>query len=237
MVQRLPWDFRTTFPQPTPEAIEAGVVSDEDTEPESVKAIHEEHARELLMTLHDLDAVLDARRRGVDPRNNKAPMLAEAKERLEKFFETEPARLERWFTSLMGSYESAFGPEAADAFSKAVRAWHAGIEVVGPEHRQSPATKVPAVRRIQKVRASSALPVPRPLRASVAAGIFGCDEDSKPIRPDAAEVRAITEEQAERMVEMNDGDLHIAVAKYAEDFGPKAAAQLERYVRRQQHSR
>jgi hypothetical protein len=57
------------------------------------------------------------------------------------------------------------------------------------------------------------------------------------IRPNAAEVRAITEEQAERMIEMNDDELHSVVRKYAEDFGPKAAAQLERYVRRQQHSR
>jgi hypothetical protein len=36
---------------------------------------------------------------------------------------------------------------------------------------------------------------------------------------------------------LNDDEVHKAVARYAEDFGDKAAAQLERYVRRQQHSR
>jgi hypothetical protein len=39
------------------------------------------------------------------------------------------------------------------------------------------------------------------------------------------------------MIDMNDDDLHFAVTKYSEDFGGKAAAQLERYVRRQQNSR
>ena len=37
-VLRLKWDFATTFPQPTPEAFEAGVISDDDAEPENVRA-------------------------------------------------------------------------------------------------------------------------------------------------------------------------------------------------------
>jgi hypothetical protein len=71
LVQRLKWDFGTSFPQPMPEAIDAGIVSDEDATPEGIRSIHDEHARELLMTLHDLDAVLNARRRGVDPATGK----------------------------------------------------------------------------------------------------------------------------------------------------------------------
>ncbi|MGD0462090.1 MAG: hypothetical protein ABSB74_06350 [Tepidisphaeraceae bacterium] len=116
---KLKWDFRTRFPEPTEQAIEAGAISTEDMHPEGIRSIHEEQTREMLATLHDLDAVLDARRRGVDPRNNKMPMLKEAKERLKKFFETEPARLESWYSNLLGVYADAFGQEAADAFDTA----------------------------------------------------------------------------------------------------------------------
>jgi hypothetical protein len=68
-------------------------------------------------------------------------------------------------------------------------------------------------------------------------GLFSRNEHGKPIRPGAAEVLAITEKQAELMINMNDDELPTAVTKYAEDFGEKADAQLERFVRRQQHSR
>jgi hypothetical protein len=61
--------------------------------------------------------------------------------------------------------------------------------------------------------------------------------NGKPMRLDADEVRAITEDHAERMIVMNDDDLQVAVTKYAENFRRPAAAQPERYVRRQQHSR
>jgi len=61
--------------------------------------------------------------------------------------------------------------------------------------------------------------------------------DGKPIHPSADEVRSITEEHAERMIEINDGELQAPVTKYAKDFGSRAAGQLERYVRRHQRSR
>jgi hypothetical protein len=70
--------------------------------------------------------------------------------------------------------------------------------------------------------------------------VFGQDENGKPIRPKADEVREITEQHAERMLEMTDAELSAAVTKYAEDFGPRPASQLERYVRRRrdaEHSR
>jgi hypothetical protein len=93
------------------------------------------------------------------------------------------------------------------------------------------------VRRYAYVRRSSCLPVPRPLRTAVAAGIFGHNENGKPVCPSREEVRAITERHAENMIDMNDAELQAAGKMYAEDFGEKAALQLERYVRRQQHSR
>ncbi|MGA3065263.1 MAG: hypothetical protein ABSF29_00295 [Tepidisphaeraceae bacterium] len=173
---KLKWDFRTSFPEPTEEAIEAGTISAEDMHTEGIRSIHEEHVREMLATLHDLDTVLEARSRGVDPRNNKAPMLAPAKERLQKFFQTEPARLERWFENLLGVYQDAFGQEAAEAFGQAVRAWHAGVEVVA-ESTPKATPPLPAAtgenpvsavkpKRVQRAgprRVTACLPVPRPL--------------------------------------------------------------------------
>jgi hypothetical protein len=67
-----------TFPQPSQEALDAGVLSDEDAE-ENVRAIHEELIREALFVLHSLDAVLDARRLGVDGRVNATSRLVPAR--------------------------------------------------------------------------------------------------------------------------------------------------------------
>jgi len=95
------------------------------------------------------------------------------------------------------------------------------------------------------------IPVPRPLPAAVAAGRFGQDEDGRPIRPASDEVRAITEQHAEKLIDLlvaatavvESGSpteqarlrdaFGIAVADFAEDFGPRPAQQLEAYVRRQ----
>jgi hypothetical protein len=267
-VQRLRWDFRTTFPSPTPQAIDAGVIADEDAQPENLPAIHDEHAREMRAVLHDLDAVLDARRSGVDPMTKKPPRTPAAKERLEKLFATEPDRLQRWWTTLLDTYESVFGADAADAFGKAVRAWHAGIEVVtDSQEKKSPAVATPmtsepnsntrdpqnpskasSIRRQRDTRRVVArLPVPKPLPAAVAAGHFGQDGDA-PIRPRSDEVYAITEQHAEKLIDLLDSvavqrpgaeqdrllqEFDSAVKAYAEDFGEPAARQLDAYVRRQ----
>jgi hypothetical protein len=257
---KLKWDFRLSFPQPTEQAIEAGAINAEDLHPEAIRSIHEEQTREMLATLHDLDAVLDARRRGVDPRNNKAPMLKEAKERLQKFFETEPARLEHWYSNLLGVYADAFGPEAADAFGKAVRAWHAGVEVVAesnpkvtpPAPTEIPEHPVPAMKPKRRPQAgprrvTTCLPVPRLLPSAVSAGRFGQEENGRPVHPDPREVREITERHAEKLIELLDSlasapanvkdalqfQFDAGIAAYAEDFGQHAALQLQAYVTRQ----
>jgi hypothetical protein len=105
----------------------------------------------------------------------------------------------------------------------------------------------PSIQR----RALAVLPIPRPLPSAIAAGHFGQEEDGRPVRPGAAEVRAITENHAEKLVDLLDsieqaagscvpnerarltGIFDSAIAAYAEDFGPHAANQLEAYVRRQ----
>jgi len=228
LIPSLLWDFKTSFPLPTDEAIDNGVMDESDREPENLKSFHETCPRECLATLATIDKVSEARRTGIDPRTGKKPGTHAARERLRKELAEKPAKLEHSFNVLIDTYGEGFGQDAADAFRKAIRAWHAGIPV---QSESEPSERPPAARP------SSSLPVPTPLRSSVNAGIFGHDENGKPIRPSADEVRAITEEQAERMMEMNDAELQSAVAKYAEDFGSKAASQLERYVRRQQRSR
>jgi len=263
LVQRLPWDFQSTFPQPTPEAIDAGVVSDEDAAPQNVRAIHEEHARQMLAVLRDLDAVLDARRKGVDPATGKPPRTPGSRERLSKLFANEPARLEHWWQTLMDTYEQAFGPEAADAFGKALRARHAGIPVTAEmpfTATPMPATITedtptqPPVRKLARHasrRIPARLPVPAPLPSAIAAGRFGQEENGKPVRPGAHEVREITRRQAEKLIDLLDsigqasgscvpGEairlqdvFDSALAAYAEDFGQDATDQLEAYVRRQ----
>lgn len=250
---KLKWDFRTSFPEPTEQAIEAGAISAEDMHPKGIRGIHEEQTREMLATLHDLDAVLDARRRDVDPRNNKTPLLKQAKERLQKFFETEPARLEHWYSNLLGVYADAFGQEAADAFDKANRAWHAGIEVVAES--KSAATIAPPpdpaptrlARRQNPSRILARLPVPRPLPSAITAWRFGQEEDGRPVSPGAREVREITERLAEKLINLLDSlvsapadgkdalktQFDANIAAYAEDFGQHAADQLRAYVSRQ----
>jgi len=252
--QHLPWDFKTTFPEPLPEAIEAGIVTDEDTEPENIRAIHEQHARELFAALNSLDVVLDARRRGVDPTTGLPPETSAGNERLKKMFATEPARLERWRQTLLDTYETAFGAEAADAFGKAIRARHAGIEVIGQSTATTPAKTVAAVeatpdrlfaervsRQDRRRRIVARLPVPRPLPSAVTAGHFGREEDGRPVRPGPNEVRAITEQHADKLIDLlgsrDEVNFRHGLARYAEDFGQEAADQLEAYTRRQVQER
>jgi len=95
------------------------------------------------------------------------------------------------------------------------------------------------------------LPVPRPLAHAVAAGHFGRDEHG-PVNPSADEVRDITLNHAEDVIDLladlteaqrrvdkesSQGfwsePIKAALEKYAEDFGDHAAQQLLAYCRRQ----
>jgi hypothetical protein len=209
LLQVLPWDFRTSFPPPMEEAILNGTLQPEDAEPENLASLHEEHARHGLALLHDLDAVVDARRSGVDPRNGKPPRTPKQREVLDKLFNEEPPRLEREFDMLIDDYEEVFGAVAADAFRKAIRAWHAGVEVI-----------------------DEAPPTPRGLTESIAAGTFGFEEDGTSVNPDDVEVSAITECVADALMDRPNGpEREELLKKYAEDFGPQAADELDRWSR------
>jgi hypothetical protein len=213
----------------------------------------------MLAVLEELRVVRDAKRRHVDPKTDKAPKKREAQERLEMFFETEPDRLERWFDNLLGVYADAFGNEAAHAFDKAVRAWNAGIEVVSESALKDPETPlvieellpepagVKPKRRSMSERIIARLPVPKPLPHAVATGNFGQDENGKPVRPGAHEVRVITEQHADKLIDLLDSlagaptnakedlktKLTAGITAYADDFGQEAAERLEAYVRRE----
>ena len=227
LVQRLRWDFRESFPQPLPEAIDAGIIGDEDIEPENIRAIHQEQGRQLLATLRDISFIADARLRLFDPRTGKSPTTPEEKQKLQNQLVHETQRLELWWQTLIDTYAEAFGEEAADAFGKAIRARNAGIEVVGesesprpidipkvqgsgqsttpiakPEHPGQETLKKLHARRTSHPRTVSArFPVPKPLPAAVKAGHFGEDEKGV-IYPNAAEVRAITLRHSEKLIDL-----------------------------------
>ena len=208
LVQILPWDFRTSFPAPLEAAIEAGRIHEDDAEPENLRSLHEEHAQHALVLLSDLEAVLDARRRGVDPQTGRPPRTSKQRERLDALFRNEPKRLEHEFDVLMDVYEEAFGAEAANAFRKAIRAWHAGIEVMAEN-----------------------APLKAPQQRSVEAGVFG-KEDGEVVNPTREEISEITEHLTDELIALPDGpERRALLSKYAEDFGEEAARELDRWAR------
>jgi hypothetical protein len=252
LVLRLKWDFRTSFPEPTEEAIDAGILQPEDATDEGIRSIHEEHARELLVVLNDLSAVMDARRMGVDPATGRTPRTDAGRKRLAVHFAKEPGQLQHRKEILLGSYADAFGYEAAAEFEKAVDAWHAGIEVVGEKSPQPVCAAIPApvtteTRTHPKRGSPHVLPCPKPLPAAVKTGQFGYEENGQPVRPGTAETRAIIRNHADKLIDLLD-ELRTApqaakdslrnrfaagVAAFAEDFGNESALRLETYVERE----
>lgn len=244
----------TTFPEPLAEAIDAGTIAEEDAQPEHLKSLHNEMVRQLLKVLTELDDISDAKRRGVDPKTQAKPTSRGSKERLKKYLDEEPGRLERSWQALIGVHESAFGKEAADAFAKAIRARHAGIAVVTQSGSPAPVGMPTAIEPTlvapvsdktrpgrERRRIIARLPVPHPLTAAVAAGHFGQDDDGTNVRPGPSEVRAITEQHAEHLIELlhggDESQFQNGIAMYAEDFGQRPAEQLEAYTRRQARER
>jgi hypothetical protein len=194
-----------------------------------------------------------ARRSGVDPASGRKPATEAGRERLAKQLADAPERQDHAFGVLMLTYADAFGQEAADAFSKSMQARHAGIEVTirrpkaQPDSAVASPTSSPIHTRVaSKRRRPAVLPVPRPLPAAVAAGHFGVEEDGRNVRPGPAEVRAITECHAAKLVSLlheiespgADRDqlknaYRTAIAAYAEDFGEESAARLDAHARSQ----
>jgi len=118
-----------------------------------------------------------------------------------------------------------------------------------PVHEAPVEPKVAQVKSRAAGRYGGRLPVPRPLADAVAAGCFGTDERGRPIRPEADEVRAITEALADQLIDMLCATklrlgkpafrdslpeaFGMLIAAYRQDFGERAAQQLEAYAHRQ----
>lgn len=146
---------------------------------------------------------------GVDPRTGNAPRTAKRREALENLFKEQPPRLEREFDILIDVYQEAFGAEAADGFRKAIRAWHAGVEVI---------TEAP--------------PISPALAASIDGGVFGVEEHGTNVNPNLEEVQEIVERVADALIDEPPGPGRDAwLKKYAEDFSVKAAGELDRWSR------
>ena len=68
--------------------------------------------------------------------------------------------------------------------------------------------------------------------SGIVAGVFGVEEDGTAVKPDDAEVAAITECVADALMDRrNDPERDELLKKYAEDFGPNAAEALDRWSR------
>jgi hypothetical protein len=130
-----------------------------------------------------------------------------------------------------------------------------------PSTEPSMAVSAPPRAKRRSHPGSFCLPVPRPLPEAIKAGHFGLDDTGKPITPTPDEVRAITEQHAERIIARLEGqrqmersatasqcsdrthvgseaaclkdEIRAALDKYAHSFGRPAAAQLERYCWRE----
>jgi hypothetical protein len=234
-VQILPWDFETSFPPILPDAIDAGILTEEDNESEALAALHAEHGKALLAALSDLDKMHDARRQGVDPATGKPPRSAKKKQELPEKLSREIERLERWRQTLLDTYEAGFGTVAAEAFDKFIRARHAGIRIIAQPAYAEPPALLPT------------LPMPRPLPQSVNAGVFGQDENG-PVNPSEEEASDITVNHAEMIIELMEAfrragesdpikqelsdQVQQAARKYAGDFGWQAAERLLTYCHR-----
>lgn len=133
----LPWDFQTTFPKPLPRAIATGIINEDDANPENLASVHQEHAREMLAILSDLDTLKEAQQTGIDPRTGKRPGSPKAKQSLQKHLGDATSRLQNASDALLEVYQAAFGWDAANAFWRAIHAWHAGRKVLN-EHREEP---------------------------------------------------------------------------------------------------
>jgi len=239
-----PFNFKERFPPPRAEAIGAGVFGTEECPDEqAVRAIHEEHAKELLAVLLDLDALDSASVQGVDPRTGTKPRTDAGREKLQRFFRTEPVRLDEHFRSLMDVYADGFGQEAAAHFEAFIRATHESRDFETEPLSHSP------------------MPVPVPLPEAVEKGNFGMADEQTPVDPLPEEVFSLTEHHGERIVDLLEELKTIdeqlgaaageerqrliaqkdkalcayqgALALYAEDFGDAATRQLDAWARSQ----
>ncbi|QDV90755.1 hypothetical protein RAS2_18380 [Phycisphaerae bacterium RAS2] len=129
-------------PKPLPEAVAEGVfgtTTEGPIEPddEEIRGMTEEHGRELVAILADIQAVQDARRTGEDPRTGKQPRMPEAEIKLREFLDQEEPRLRSAYAAALEAYARGFGPQATAALDSWTRKTVADC-TIEPKDRYDP---------------------------------------------------------------------------------------------------
>ncbi|MBA5868105.1 MAG: hypothetical protein GDA67_15540 [Nitrospira sp. CR1.3] len=118
---------------PLPDAVAAGVfglTEDGPIQPddEEVRAMTEEHARELLAVLADLEVAEEGLRTGEDPRTGKTPKTPESRAKLAEFLERESQRLKTAYGDALAAFVQGFGEDATATLDLWVRKSVAGCD-------------------------------------------------------------------------------------------------------------
>jgi hypothetical protein len=113
-------------PEPLAEAVHAGVFGYDEQglivpDAEDVRAMTEEHARELVITLSELDHLRRCAHYPIDPVSGKTPRSEEGRERLVNRLNNQAAQLEQHYEDVLAAYADGFGLEAADSLDRVVR--------------------------------------------------------------------------------------------------------------------
>ena len=112
-------------PEPAAAAVDAGVFGfDEhgviDPSADDVRAMTEEHARELLGIVIEVDHLQRCWRHGVDPVSGKVPRSGNRREALRDRLVREVERLEQHYQNMLAAYAEGFGWTATDALHQFV---------------------------------------------------------------------------------------------------------------------
>lgn len=129
-------------PKPLSEAVAEGVFGATtdgpiDPDDEEIRGMTEEHGRELVAILADIQAVEDARRTGEDPRTGKPPRTPEAEVKLREFLDQEEPRLRSAYAASLDAYARGFGSEATAALDSWARKTVADC-TIEPKDRYAP---------------------------------------------------------------------------------------------------
>lgn len=119
---------RGTLPCPDPleSSVNAGVFGYDEQglvvpDADDVRAMTEEHARELRVILSELDHVNRCARHGIDPVSGKLPRGEERREALTKRLQSQAAQFAEYYEDALAAYADGFGWEAAAALDRFVR--------------------------------------------------------------------------------------------------------------------
>jgi len=114
-------------PEPSVAAVAAGVFGFDEhgvvaPSVDEVRSITEEHSRELLCLMLDVDHLQRCWLQGIDPASGKAPRGESRRSALKDLLALEAKRLEERYQDMLAAYAAGFGWPAADALHQFVKA-------------------------------------------------------------------------------------------------------------------